>query len=72
MMIPQKLQPLIEELLVEFRVLYLSGPRQAGKTTIARSVADHLGMSYITLDDQTTLGSAESDPHGFIRSAPVR
>lgn len=67
-MYPRKLQPLIEELLSEFRVLYLTGPRQAGKTTLARSVAEHLNMGYITLDDQATLASAESDPHGFIRS----
>ena len=67
-MYPRKLQLLIEELLTEFRVLYLTGPRQAGKTTLARSVAEHLDMGYVTLDDQATLASVESDPHGFIRS----
>ena len=67
-MYPRKLQLLIEELLTEFRVLYLTGPRQAGKTTLARSVAEHLGMGYVTLDDQATLASVESDPHGVIRS----
>ncbi len=67
-MYPRNLQPLIEELLTEFRVLYLTGPRQAGKTTLARSVANHLEMGFITLDDQATLASAESDPHGYIRS----
>ena len=67
-MYSRKLRPLIEELLAEFRVLYLTGPRQAGKTTLARSVAEHLKMGYITLDDQATLASVESDPHGFIRS----
>ena len=39
-MYSRKLRPLIEELLAEFRVLYLTGPRQAGKTTLARSVAE--------------------------------
>ena len=67
-MYPRKLQLLVEELLTEFRVLYLTGPRQAGKTTLARSVAEHLDMGYVTLDDQATLASVESDPHGFIRS----
>ena len=65
---PRRLQPLLEELLAEFRVLYLTGPRQAGKTTLVKSVAENLGMSYMTLDDQTVLASAESDPHGLIRS----
>jgi predicted AAA+ superfamily ATPase len=67
-MYPRSVQPLIEELLGEFRILYLTGPRQAGKTTLVRSVAKRLNMGYITLDDQATLASVESDPHGFIRS----
>ena len=67
-MYPRKLQLLVEELLTEFRVLYLTGPRQAGKTTLARSVAEHLDMGYVTLDDQATLASVKSDPHGVIRS----
>jgi len=62
------LQPLIEEMLDEFRILYLTGPRQAGKTTLVRVIAERLNMRYITLDDQATLASIESDPHGYIRS----
>ena len=67
-MYTRSLQPLIEELLTEFRILYLTGPRQAGKTTLVRSIAERRGMEYVTLDDQATLASVESDPHGFIRS----
>ena len=29
---------LLKELLQEFRILYLTGPRQAGKTTLARKI----------------------------------
>jgi len=65
---PRSLQPVIEELLAEFRVLYLTGARQSGKTTLVRKIAERLNMGYITLDDQATLASVESDPHGFIRS----
>lgn len=57
-----------EELLCEFRILYLTGPRQSGKTTIARAIAEQQGMTYVTLDDQATLTSVRSDPHGFVRS----
>ena len=32
-------QPLLRELLAEFRIVYLTGPRQAGKTTLARSIS---------------------------------
>lgn len=56
------------EMLAEFRILYLTGPRQAGKTTVARSVARQLDMDYITLDNKTLLASVLSDPQGFIQS----
>jgi predicted AAA+ superfamily ATPase len=65
---PRSLRPIIEELLAEFRVLYLTGARQSGKTTLVREIAERLNMNYITLDDQATLASVKSDPHGFIRS----
>ena len=67
-MYPRNLRPIIEELLAEFRVLYLTGARQSGKTTLVREIAERLNMNYITLDDQATLASVKSDPHGFIRS----
>ena len=67
-MYARRLQPLLRELLAEFRIVYLTGPRQAGKTTLARSVSRDLGLEYVTLDDQATLASVQSDPHGFLRS----
>jgi len=67
-MYPRHSEPLLKELLNEFRILYLTGPRQAGKTTLARKIANDLGMLYISLDEQTALASAQSDPHGFIDS----
>jgi len=42
------------------------GPRRAGKTTLVRRIGDS-GRLYVTLDDQTTLDAARSDPVGFIR-----
>lgn len=42
------------------------GPRRAGKTTLVRKIAE-AGWSYSTLDDQTVLEAAQSDPAGFIR-----
>ena len=59
---------MLEDLLGEFRIVYLTGPRQTGKTTLARLVAQDRELEYITLDDQATLASAQSDPHGFVRS----
>jgi uncharacterized protein len=67
-MYPRHSETLLKELLNEFRILYLTGPRQAGKTTLARKIAVDLEMHYVSLDEQTALASAQSDPHGFIDS----
>ncbi len=64
----RKSEPLLKELLKDFRILYLTGPRQAGKTTLARKIAVDLDMEYVSLDEQTALASAKRDPHGFIES----
>jgi len=56
----------VEEALSDTRVVMLAGPRQAGKTTLARQLADQ-GRTYLTLDDATTLAAARSDPTGFVR-----
>ncbi|MGB4248125.1 MAG: ATP-binding protein [Pseudohongiellaceae bacterium] len=65
-MYSRKLVPRIEEMLKEFRVVYLTGPRQAGKTTVVRALAEQVGMQYMTLDQQAVLESAMHDPHGLI------
>ena len=67
-MYARHLQPLLTELFGEFRIVYLTGPRQAGKTTLVRSISRDLELEYITLDDPATLASARTDPHGFVRS----
>jgi hypothetical protein len=47
-------------------VVLIVGPRRAGKTTLVRSM-EEADRAYITLDDQTVLEAARSDPAGFIR-----
>lgn len=71
-MYSRSLESSITELLEAFRIVYLTGPRQAGKTTLVRKVADRLGMTYLTLDDQAVYASASEDPHGFILSQAER
>lgn len=58
------------ELLKDFRIVYLTGPRQSGKSTLVREVANTLGMNYYTLDDSALAASAESDPQGMLASLP--
>lgn len=56
------------DMLGEFRIVYVTGPRQSGKTTLVRGVAAELGMRYLTLDDPAVQAAAASDPYGFVRS----
>lgn len=55
-----------EEALSDTPVVLIVGPRRAGKTTLVKKMGDG-GRTYITLDDQTVLAAAQSDPAGFIR-----
>jgi predicted AAA+ superfamily ATPase len=52
------------ELLNDFRIVYLAGPRRSGKSTLVRQVAEEMGMGYCTLDDPALRASALSDPRG--------
>lgn len=49
------------------RVVALLGPRQAGKSTLARRLAaEELGAGYLTLDDDPVRELARADPVGFV------
>ena len=54
--------------LTQSRVLLLEGPRQCGKTTLAKRISDIQDARgiYRTLDDLTLLNAALDDPHGFV------
>ena len=56
----------VETALTDTRVVLISGPRQAGKTTLARKFSNG-DRPFITLDDRGTLDAAKSDPVGFVR-----
>ena len=57
----------VEQALADTRVVLLAGPRQAGKTTLAQSLAGGRRV-YETLDNATALAAARSDPTGFVRN----
>ena len=57
---------LAKEALSDTPVVLIIGPRRVGKTTLARKMEEG-GRVYLTLDDQTALDAAQSDPAGFIR-----
>ena len=53
-------------------VVLLHGPRQCGKTTLARTVAEPAGFGYLTFDDDNLAAAARSDPTGFVADLPPR
>ena len=57
----------VEEALADTPVVFICGPRQAGKTTLARQFVGP-ECPYLTLDDQTTLLAARNDPVGLVRN----
>lgn len=54
--------------LADTPVVFLTGARQTGKTTLAGTFINGARGRYVTLDDATTLSAAASDPAGFIRN----
>jgi predicted AAA+ superfamily ATPase len=63
---PRLARARLHEALADSPVVLLHGPRQCGKTTLARSVGENDGRQYITLDDAATLTAVRADPSGFV------
>jgi uncharacterized protein len=64
---PRLIKSRVVEAMADTAVVLLAGPRQAGKTTLVRQLADQ-DMRYLTLDDELTLLAAREDPVGMVRS----
>ena len=62
------IEPRVAEALLDTPVVLIAGPRQAGKTTLVRLIAEEQERRYLTMDDELTLLSAREDPVGMIRS----
>ena len=65
-MYPRFIERQIREAMTDTRVVLLCGPRQSGKTTLAKRIADDT-IPFVSLDDATMLDAALSDPVGLIR-----
>ncbi|MEO8381605.1 MAG: ATP-binding protein [Acidobacteriota bacterium] len=72
LLVPRLAAERLVESLGDSPVVLVHGPRQSGKTTLARSVAEPLGYGYFTFDDEGTLAAAEADPAGFVAGLPRR
>lgn len=69
---PRFALPQLLEALADTPVVLIHGPRQCGKTTLAREVGDARGYAYVSFDDETTLAAAQADPAGFVADLPPR
>ncbi len=66
------LMPRLTEALTDTPVVLIHGPRQCGKTTLARQVGNTAGYAYISFDDDVQRASAEADPVGLVADLPDR
>ena len=66
------LAPRLHEALADTPAVLIHGPRQCGKTTLARMVGESRGYGYYSFDDEATLRFAERDPIGFVADLPPR
>jgi predicted AAA+ superfamily ATPase len=56
--------------LTDSPAVLLHGPRQCGKTTLARMIGEERGFAYFTFDDDVAKAAAQADPLGFVTDLP--
>ena len=67
-MLPRGITSALDEAMKDTPVVCLLGPRQCGKSTLARSLDP--ARQYLSLDDANLLAAAIKDPGGFISQFP--
>lgn len=65
----RKLELPLQEALKQFPVVLVTGPRQAGKSTLLQHTLQN-GFKYLTFDDILIRALAESDPVLFLKTYP--
>lgn len=69
---PRLVESRLLETLDDTPVVLIHGPRQCGKTTLARDIGKQRDYAYFTLDDDNVLEYAVDDPVGFVERCPER
>ena len=68
-MIPRDCVAFIQRLWRQYPIITLTGPRQSGKTTLARALFPD--ADYINLEAPDTLADVRADARGFLRRHPA-
>ena len=63
-MIKREISSVLQEMACSFPAIALMGPRQCGKTTLAKAIFSNL--PYVTLEDPDVKNAALSDPRYFL------
>jgi len=66
------LLPRLSDALADTPVVLIHGPRQCGKTTLARELGDARGYTYVSFDDDVQRAAAQADPVGFVAELPEK
>lgn len=69
---PRYIESVLKAAIDDTPVILIHGPRQCGKSTLAKRVGYDLGYEYTTFDDDTLMNAALSDPAGFVKGLPER
>jgi predicted AAA+ superfamily ATPase len=65
---PRYSEILLKEAIEDSPVILIHGPRQCGKTTLAKHIGEQLNYDYISFDDETQKNAVIADPIGFVKS----
>jgi hypothetical protein len=69
---PRFIRPRLMDALADTPVVLIHGPRQCGKTTLARQAGEPAGFAYFSFDDDVQRAAAQTDPVGYIAELPPR
>jgi len=67
-MIPRQAASILQQLALGYPILVITGPRQAGKTTLAQTTFPD--KRYVSREDPDEHAFAEEDPRGFLGRFP--
>lgn len=65
--IKRSLENIVSQVMKEYPVVLVTGPRQVGKTTMLQKLMEGTGRNYVTLDDLNERSLAKNDPEMFLQ-----